>query len=50
MYIEQLINYSWIYLILYVDDILITGIILVETGELKGSLDDKFAMKALTQA
>ena len=50
MYTRQLADESRIYLILYVDDMLIAGSNQVEIGKLKRSLHDKFAMKELGQA
>ena len=50
MYTRQLADESRIYLILYVDDMLIAGSHHAEIGKLKQSLHDKFAMKELGQA
>ena len=50
MYTRQLVDESRIYLILYVDDMLIVGSNQVEIGKLKQSLHDKFVMKELGQA
>ena len=50
MYTQQLVNETRIYLILYVDDMLIAGSNQVEIRELKQSLHDKFVMKELRQA
>ena len=50
MYTRQLADESRIYLILYVDDMLIAGSNQAEIGKLKRSLHDKFAMKELRQA
>ena len=50
MYIRQLADESRIYLILYVDDMLIARSNQAEIGKLKRSLHDKFAMKELEQA
>ena len=50
MYAQQLADESRIYLILYVDDMLIAGSNQAEIGKLKQSLHDKFAMKELRQA
>ena len=50
MYVRQLADESRIYLILYVDDMLIAGSNQAEIGKLKWSLHAKFAMKELGQA
>ena len=50
MYIRQVANESRIYLILYVDNILIASNDRAEIGKLKRSLHEKFAMKELEQA
>ena len=50
MYTQQLAGESWLYLILYVDDMLIVGSNQAEIGKLKQSLHDKFVMKELGQA
>ena len=50
MYTRQLADESRIYLILYVDDMLIARSNQAEIGKLKRSLHDKFAMKELGQA
>ena len=50
MYVRQLADESRIYLILYVDDMLIAGSNQAEIGKLKRSLHAKFAMKELGQA
>ena len=50
MYVRQLADESRIYLILYVDDMLIAGSNQVEIGKLKRSLHAKFTMKELGQA
>ena len=50
MYTWKLADKSWIYLILYVDDMLIPGSNQAEIGKLKQSLHDKFMMKELEQS
>ena len=50
MYIWQLADECRIYLILYIDDMLIARSNQAEIGKLKWSLHDKFAMKELRQA
>ena len=51
MYIGQLTNESWIYpVILYFDDMRISGSNRAKIGELKRSLHDKFVMKELGEA
>ena len=50
MYTRQLANKCRIYMILYVDDMLIAGSNQAKVGKLKRSLHDKFAMKELGQA
>ena len=50
MYTRQLADESRIYLILYVDDMLIAGSNQAEIGKLKRILHDNFAMKELGQA
>ena len=50
MYIRQLADEFRIYMILYVDDMLIAESNQAEIGKLKWSLHDKFAMKELGQA
>ena len=50
MYTRQLADESRIYLILYVDDMLIAGSIKAEIGKLKRSPHEKFTMKELEQA
>ena len=50
MYTRKLADESEIYLILYVDDMLIAGSNQAEIGKLKWSLHDKFAMNEFGQA
>ena len=50
MYIRQLADDSRIYLILYVNNMLIAGSNQAEIGKLKRSLHDKFAMNKQGQA
>ena len=50
MYIQQLAYESRIYLILYVDDMLIVGSNQIEIRRLNQSLHDKFLMKEIRQA
>ena len=44
---KKLADESWIYLIIYVDNMLIVGSNLAEIGKLKQSLHDKFTIKEL---
>ena len=50
LYTLQLVNESQIYLIQYIDDMLIGGSSEAEIGKLKQSLHDKFVLKELGQA
>ena len=50
MYTRQLANDFRIYLILYIDDMIIARCNQAEIGKLKWSLHNKFAMKELGQA
>ena len=50
MYTRQLADESRIYLILYIDDMLVAGSNQAEIEKLKRSLHKKFAMKELGQA